>query len=249
MHKQFVPRLVSIVTAMTVIMWVSAVALPSAQRSETEGIKEAENFVSAGSDTVGAVGKARVQIEKTLAAYNSLVTQPTKDMKGDYKKLMSGAKDTDERVDEARERVTKMEAAGDTYFAGREAAIKEIQSQDLRDKARQREQKAVRWRKGVASGCRPVAPDAADRSEESDHLSWERSDAQCDDLAEAAGAEVQRSRHRGTHQGRSDHGDSEQVLRFNATNQVLISVCGSGRPWAARSLSMVRFYAGTPTRT
>jgi DNA repair ATPase RecN len=138
MHKQFVPRLVSIVTATTAIMWMSGVALPSAQRSETEGIKEAENFVSAGSDTVGAVGKARVQIEKTLAAYNSLVTQPTKDMKGDYKKLMNGAKETDQRVDEARERVTKMEAAGDVYFAGREAAIKEIQSQELREKARQR---------------------------------------------------------------------------------------------------------------
>ena len=134
MHKQFVPRLVSIVTATTAIMWMSGVALPSAQRSETEGIKEAENFVSAGSDTVGAVGKARVQIEKTLAAYNSLVTQPTKDMKGDYKKLMDGAKDTDQKVDDARERVKKMEAAGDVYFAGREAAIKEIQSQELRDK-------------------------------------------------------------------------------------------------------------------
>jgi hypothetical protein len=138
MHKQFVPRLVSIVTATTAIMWMSGVALPSAQRSETEGIKEAETFVSAGSDTVGAVSKARLQIEKTLTAYNSLVTQPTKDMKGDYKKLMNGAKETDQRVDEARERVTKMEAAGDVYFAGREAAIKEIQSQELRDKARQR---------------------------------------------------------------------------------------------------------------
>jgi DNA repair ATPase RecN len=59
-------------------------------------------------------------------------------MKGDYKKLMDGAKDTDQKVDDARERVKKMEAAGDVYFAGREAAIKEIQSQELREKARQR---------------------------------------------------------------------------------------------------------------
>ena len=36
MHKQFVPRLVSIVTATTAIMWMSGVALPSAQRSETD---------------------------------------------------------------------------------------------------------------------------------------------------------------------------------------------------------------------
>jgi hypothetical protein len=49
-------------------------------------------------------------------------------MKGDFKKLVNGAKDTGERVDDARERVTKMEAAGDTYFAGRAAAIKGIQN-------------------------------------------------------------------------------------------------------------------------
>jgi len=138
MPQQFVPKFVSIMTATTVVMWLSVVALPSAQRSETEGIKEAETFVSAGSDTVSAVGKARLQIQKTLAAYNSLVTEPTKDMKGDYKKLVNGAKDTDQKVDDAKERVTKMEAAGETYFAGRETAIKEMQSEDLREKAQQR---------------------------------------------------------------------------------------------------------------
>ena len=94
--------------------------------------------MSAGSDTVSAVGKARLQIQKTLAAYNSLVTEPTKDMKGDYKKLVNDAKDTGEKVDDTKERVTKMEAAADTYFTGRETAIKEMQSEELRAKAQQR---------------------------------------------------------------------------------------------------------------
>jgi hypothetical protein len=59
-------------------------------------------------------------------------------MKGDYKKLLNAAKDTDQKVDDARERVATMEAAGDTYFAGRAATIKDIQSEGLRKQAQQR---------------------------------------------------------------------------------------------------------------
>jgi hypothetical protein len=120
------------------VAWMSFVALPSAQRSETEGIKETENFVNAGESTSSAVSKARAQIGKTLDAYNALVTQPSTDMKSDYKKLMAAAKDTDQKVDDARERVTKMETAGGTYFAGRAATIKDIQNEGLRKQAQQR---------------------------------------------------------------------------------------------------------------
>ena len=138
MSQQYVSRLVSVTIAATVVGWMSLAAVPSAQRSETEGIKETENFVKAGADTSSAVGKGRTQVQTTLGAYNALVTQPSKDMKGDYKKLLAAAKDTDQKVDDARERVTIMEAAGDTYFAGRAATIKEIQSPGLRDQAQER---------------------------------------------------------------------------------------------------------------
>ena len=136
MDRRFVSRLLSVITATAVVM--SLVALPSAQRSQTEGIKEAEKFVNAGAGTASAVGKAKLQVQDTLTAYNALVTLPTKDMKGDYKKLLNRAKDTGKRVDEARERVTKMEAAGDVYFAGRVTSITEIQDATLREKAQQR---------------------------------------------------------------------------------------------------------------
>ena len=54
------------------------------------------------------------------------------------KRLLNGAKDAGQRVDDARERVTKMKASGDTYFAGRAAAIKGIPDADLREKGQQR---------------------------------------------------------------------------------------------------------------
>ena len=138
MRQPFVPGFVSSMTAMTIVACMSFVALPSAQRSETEGIKETENFVKAGASTSSAVSNGRAQTAKTLEAYNALVTQPSTDMKGDYKKLVAAAKDTDQKVDGARERVTKMEAAGNTYFAGRAVAIKDIQNEELRKQAQQR---------------------------------------------------------------------------------------------------------------
>jgi len=138
MHQQSVPRFVSVLTATTVVAWMSFVALPSAQRSETEGIKETEAFVKAGANTSSAIGKGKMQVQNTLDAYNALVTQPSKDMKGDYKKLLNAAKDTDQRVDDARERITTMEATGGTYFAGRAATVKDIQSEELRKKAQER---------------------------------------------------------------------------------------------------------------
>jgi hypothetical protein len=125
-------------TATLVVAWISAGAIASAQRSETEGIKETGNFVKAGAETSSAVGGAKLQAQNTLTAYNSLVTQPSKDMKGDYKRLLKAVKETDVKVDDARERITKMEATGNTYFAGRAATIKAIQNADLRGQAEQR---------------------------------------------------------------------------------------------------------------
>jgi len=138
MRQQSVSKFVSIMTATTAVAWMSLVAVPSAQRSETEGIKETASFLKAGTDTSSAVSQGKMQIQQTLGAYNTLVTQPSKDMKGDYKKLLAAAKDTDQKVDDARERVGTMEAAGTTYFTGRAASIKDIQNTELRDQAQLR---------------------------------------------------------------------------------------------------------------
>ena len=138
MRQKYVFKFVSIMAATTVIAWMSLVAVLSAQRSETEGLKETASFVKAGADTSSAVSEGKMQVRKTLDAYNALVTQPSKDMKDDYRKLLDAAKDTDKKVDDAQERVTTMEAAATTYFTGRATSIKEIQNKELQDQAQKR---------------------------------------------------------------------------------------------------------------
>jgi hypothetical protein len=111
---------------------------PSPERSRTQGLKETDRFVKAGGNTTEAVTNAKLQTQKTLDIYNGLVGQTSKNMKGDYKKLMKSMDSMNNRVAEALKKVGEMQAAGDTYFGGRSETIKNIQDPQLQDRAKQR---------------------------------------------------------------------------------------------------------------
>ena len=113
-------------------------ATQTSERSRTQGLKETDKFVKAGGNTSEAVATAKLQTQKTLDAYNALVTQPSKNMKGDYKKLMKSMDSMNDQVAEARQKVEQMQQAGDTYFMGRAESIKTIQDPQLQDRAKQR---------------------------------------------------------------------------------------------------------------
>jgi Protein of unknown function (DUF2959) len=123
-------------------------------RSRTQGIKETEKFVKAGGDTSEAVTKAKMQTQKTLDAYNALVTQPTTNMKGDYKTLMKSMDAMNDRVSEARQKVDLMQTAADTYFTGRAETLKNIQSAELQDRAKQRMTESQKEFQGVLQALR-----------------------------------------------------------------------------------------------
>jgi phosphoenolpyruvate-protein kinase (PTS system EI component) len=121
-----------------VVLTPMLVAQETAERSRTQGLKETDRFVKAGGNTSEALANAKLQTQKTLDAYNALVTQPSKNMKGDYKKLMKSMDSLNDRVAEAAQKVEQMQQAGDTYFSGRADTIKNIQDPQLQDRAKQR---------------------------------------------------------------------------------------------------------------
>src|SRR6185295_18311840 len=105
---------------LSVLLLAPAIAAPqNAERSRTQGLKETDRFVKAGGSTVDAVANAKLQTQKTLDAYNALVTQPTTNMKGDYKKLMKSMDGINARVTEAQQKIEQMKQSADVYFAGR----------------------------------------------------------------------------------------------------------------------------------
>jgi len=122
----------------TVLMLPVVATGQTQERSRTQGLKETDRFVKAGKATSQAITDAKLQTQKTLDAYNTLVTQPSKDMKGDYKKLLKAMDSMNSKVADARQKIDAMKTDGDTYFTGRAGTIKNIQDASLQSQAQQR---------------------------------------------------------------------------------------------------------------
>jgi hypothetical protein len=127
--------LLTAVLAAPLVSTAQTAPAPSAERSRTQGIKETGRFVKAGNNAHASIAGARGEVKHTLDMYNKLVTQPSKNMKGDYKKLMGAVDDMKEEVADARLEITNMRASGDTYFTGRETTNKAIQDPQLQSAA------------------------------------------------------------------------------------------------------------------
>jgi hypothetical protein len=124
-------RLITLaILSMTAATWAHA--------QSTEGIKETERFIKTGGQTSQSVADARLKIQKALDTYNAITQGDSKDMKGDYKKLLNAQKDMDNQVADARKKIDLMDKQAAVYFTSRSTAVGQIQDATLRDKAKTR---------------------------------------------------------------------------------------------------------------
>ena len=133
-----IPLTVQLIVAVMLLAPTTATMQGTAERSRTEGLKETDRFVKAGGNASEGVAHAKLEIQKALDAYNALVTQPSTNMKSDYKKLIKSQDSMNTRVDSARLRLAEMQKVGDVYFNGRAQSIKNIKDPQLQERARQR---------------------------------------------------------------------------------------------------------------
>jgi hypothetical protein len=142
-----------------------------------EGVKETEQFIKAGGNTAQALADAKLQLQTTLGSYNDLLSTSAKDMKDGYKKLIKNIKEMDEKGNQARTRVSEMEATGKTYFAGRAAAIKKIQDSALQAQAQERLDASQKDFSGVLASLRETRESFEPlRKELNDHVKYLESD-------------------------------------------------------------------------
>lgn len=127
-----------IAVVVLVVPTLTAAQSQTAERSRTQGLKETDQFVEAGGKTSQAVTEANLQLQTTLKAYKALVTQPSKDLKGEYKKLLKNVDTMGEKITAARTKIDAMQKTGDVYFNGRAAAAKNIQDPALQTQAQDR---------------------------------------------------------------------------------------------------------------
>jgi phosphoenolpyruvate-protein kinase (PTS system EI component) len=143
--------------ALAIVLGPLSASGQTPERSRTQGIKETDRFVKAGGQTSQAVANAQQRTQATMDAYNALVTQPSKDMKGDYKRLMKSMDSMNASVTAASQKVDQMQQAADIYFAGRAETIKNIQNPELQERARQRMADSQKGFGGVLQSLRESA--------------------------------------------------------------------------------------------
>ena len=115
MYGRLVTRIAPVVVAATVALAVPEA--PLCQTAGTEGITQGEKFAKAGSTALAATVDAKREVEATLIAYNALVQQPSKDAKGDYKKLLK-------TLERANAKAAKVKPLADTMSVESEAYYK-----------------------------------------------------------------------------------------------------------------------------
>lgn len=149
----------------------------TAERSRTQGLKETDKFVKSGATISQKVAAAKAQAKSTRDAYNILLTQPSKDMKSDYKRLMKAKDAMDAKVADARAKLDDLQRMGDLYFSGRAESIKGIQDPALQKQAQQRLEDNQKAYGGVVDGLR-AAGDALEpfRQQLDDQITYLGSD-------------------------------------------------------------------------
>lgn len=108
------------------------------QIAGTEGIVQGERFAKTGGETVKVVGAAYAQLDATLDAYNALVSQPTKDAKGDYRKLLKNVSVAKEKLAAVKPRIEAMNGEGEAYFKVWASQVANISDVDLRTRGEER---------------------------------------------------------------------------------------------------------------
>jgi hypothetical protein len=136
---------------------IFALALPGialCQVAGTEGIKQGEKFAKAGGEVLSAIAEARRDIDATLTAYNTLVQKPTKDVKGDYKRLQKALEKANEASAKVKPRIDAMNVESEAYYKIWANQVANIQDADLRGRGEQRIAASRDEYKSILSGMR-----------------------------------------------------------------------------------------------
>jgi hypothetical protein len=117
---------------------LSTCLLAGSFASAQEGINQTEALIKKGEQTVKAVAEARLQLEKTLANYNTIVDGKAADPKDSFKELGKAVKDSEDRTADVTRRKDEMDAEATKLFASWKASTDSIGSPDLKKKSQAR---------------------------------------------------------------------------------------------------------------
>jgi hypothetical protein len=106
--------------------------------AQDEGVKLVQQLVKKAHSQVESVDEAKLQLQKTMDAYNALFAPDVKDRRDAYKTLQKEMATSDKKRAEVSGRSGEMNVEADKLFKSWEASTASIQSPDLRRRSQER---------------------------------------------------------------------------------------------------------------
>ena len=115
-----------------------ALALLAPSPVRAQGPEQTAKFVKTVEGTMKSIGDARLQVEKTLTGYNSIIDLTAKDNKDAYKDLGKNITESEKKVAETTVKVDEMNAEAERHFAAWKDSQAAITDPALRKKSEDR---------------------------------------------------------------------------------------------------------------
>jgi hypothetical protein len=122
----------------SVIVLGVLLGLSGMAEAQDQGVKEVQQLVKRANSTVNAINEAKMQLQKTMAAYDEVLAPDTKDRRGAYKKLQKEMANTEKKRAEIAQKSQEMNTQADTVFKSWEGSMANIQNADLRTRSEER---------------------------------------------------------------------------------------------------------------
>lgn len=117
---------------------VVALLLAGLAEAQDQGVKQVQQLVKNANSTVSAINDAKLQIQKTMAAYDTVLAPDTEDRRGAYKKLQKEMANTEKKRATIAQKSQEMNSQADTVFKNWEGSTAAIQNADLRARSEER---------------------------------------------------------------------------------------------------------------
>jgi hypothetical protein len=111
------------------------IAILSAQ---DEGVKQVQQLIKKAQAEVASIDSTKLQLQKTVDAYNAMLAPDVKDRRDAYKQLQKEMANTEKRRAEVSTRSGEMNTEADKLFKGWQDSLASIQSPDLRKRSEDR---------------------------------------------------------------------------------------------------------------
>jgi len=110
----------------------------SATAALAQGPEQTAKLTKTVQSTVKSIDATRLQLEKTVAGYNSIMDQTAKDTKDAYKGLGRDITESEKKVAEARLKVDEMNAEANRLFTAWQGSTAAITDSGLRTRSEER---------------------------------------------------------------------------------------------------------------